>query len=147
MRSYTTAALVFAILFAGAFGAGYSAGAGKGNDALVEYRTRVDTLVSLAMRLDTVYVERLNRYDSLVSLYDTIRVTDTIVVDSVVFVPRAAADEALQACNAVIVTCDEQKANLTARLAIAESIIQKKPNKHAAYLWATAGLLAGLLVR
>lgn len=113
---------------------------------LSSYRQRVDTLVKESVRLDTVYRTRTMRLKTTLAWYDTVRMTDTLVRNDTVFIPRAAADSAVSTCRAVVQTCDEQKANLTARLAIAESTIAHKPVTP--LVWAGGiGLIIGLILR
>jgi len=112
----------------------------------VAYQVRVDTLVKQAIQLDTVWRTRKVRYETKMARYDTVRVTDTILRNDTIFIPREVADSAISACRAVVLTCESQKANLTARLAIAESTLAKKDVTP--LLWAGGiGMILGLILR
>jgi hypothetical protein len=137
MRAAVAAAVFAAI-------AGYAAG--RQNAPPANYQARVDTLIREYATLDTVWRTRKIRYDSVQSVYDTVRVRDTIVRNDTVFVPRAVADEAVRACQAVVETCEAQKANLTARLALAESALAA-PRKSRLPIVAGAAFVLGLVVR
>lgn len=110
------------------------------------YQVRVDTLVKEAVRLDTLWRERKVRYTAKMATYDTVRMTDTVVRNDTVFIPREVADSAISSCRAVVTTCELQKANLTARLALAESTIAHRDMKPV--LWAAGvGMILGLILR
>lgn len=110
------------------------------------YQMRVDTLVKESVRLDTMWRERKVRYTAKMATYDTVRMTDTIVRNDTVFIPRDVADSAISSCRAVVTTCELQKANLTARLALAESTIAHKDIKPV--FWAAGiGMILGLILR
>lgn len=110
------------------------------------YQVRVDTLVKEAVRLDTLWRERKVRYTAKMATYDTVRMTDTVVRNDTVFIPREVADSAISSCRAVVTTCELQKANLTARLALAESTIAHRDVKPV--LWAAGvGMILGLILR
>lgn len=114
--------------------------------APLAYQVRVDTLVKEAARLDTVWRTRKVRYETKMARYDTVRVTDTLMRNDTIFIPREVADSAVSACRAVVLTCELQKANLTARLAIAESTIAH-PDLKPAIMAGTIGLILGLILR
>lgn len=90
-----------------------SAGAAKAAGALAQAARA--PLVIEKLRLDTVYVRDTVRMRVAVTRYDTARIRDTVVRDSIVYVNRAAADDAVRACSAVVLTCER-------RLAVADSI-------------------------
>lgn len=113
----------------------------------VSYAERVDTLVRESVRLDTVWRTRKVRYDSLIQAYDTVRLRDTVMVESTVYVPREVADEAVAACKAVVETCEAQKANLTARLTVAESLLTTIPKPPNRTLWALVGFVVGVVAK
>lgn len=112
----------------------------------IAYQLRVDTLVKEAARLDTVWKVKTLRYTSAMTRYDSVRVTDTIVRNDTVFIPRAAADSTVLACRSVISTCEAQKANLSARLAVAESAMAHRDIKPL-LMAGGIGLILGLLFR
>lgn len=110
------------------------------------YQMRVDTLVKEAVRLDTLWRERKVRYTAKMATYDTVRMTDTVVRNDTVFIPRDVADSAISSCRAVVAICEMQKANLTARLALAESTIAHRDVKP--LLWSAGiGMILGLILR
>ena len=61
-------------------------------------------------KADTIYRDSLKVLTRWKTRWDSIRVTDTIVITRdtgrVVYVPRAAADSALNVCYAVVRSCD-----------------------------------------
>lgn len=135
---------VLAALFIAAAGGYY---AGRKNVKPREYALRVDTLVRESVRLDTLWRNRKARYDSVIARYDTVRMHDTVVVDSIVYVPRDVADGIVFSCRSVLNTCEAQKANLTARLAVAESTIAAPRPAPPKLPWVAAGVLIGLIVK
>lgn len=135
---------ILAALFLGIAG-GYFAGTRRA--PIREYYTRVDTLVRDAVRLDTLWKTRKVRYDSVLSRYDTVRMHDTVVVDSVVYVPREVADSIVVACRLVVMTCEAQKANLTARLSVAESLLAAPHKRTKPLLWALGGIVIGAAIK
>lgn len=90
-----------------AFAVGYAAGqsgvdktTGNAVDTLVVYRTHLDT----AYRSDTIRLWRAKM------VYDTARVTDTVMRNDTVFVPRLIADSAVVACVMSLATCERRVA-------------------------------------
>jgi hypothetical protein len=142
MRSAAIAVLVVCGIGLGAF-------MGHRRTPPTTYQVRVDTLVRESARLDTVYRTRKVRYDSIMAKYDTVRMTDTVMVNDTVYIPRAVADSAITACRLVVTTCEAQKANLTARLAIAESSLTAKSKRSplTAIKWAVIGAIIGLAIQ
>ena len=140
-------ALIAIISFLTGFGAalGYF---GKSGNVAEDYAVRVDTLVQERIRLDTVYRRDTVRLWRAVMRYDTSRVTDTVVRGDTVFVARAVADEAVQACLATVSTCEAEKANLRETLRIADSTILNMPptqdTKKVALIAFVVGVLASL---
>lgn len=135
----------FVLVLAVISGVGIGYTMARPSTRMTTYTQRVDTLVREAVRLDTVWRTRKVRYDSLVQQYDTVRLRDTVMVESTVYVPRDIADEAIAACRSVVETCEAQKANLTARLAVAESLLTV-PAKPSVW-WVLGGFIAGALIK
>lgn len=139
MRSW----LLLGVLVLGVLGGAF---VGSRMGQKTSYQLRVDTLVKESVRLDTLWRERKVRYTAKMAAYDTVRMTDTVVRNDTVFIPREVADSAISSCRAVVMTCELQKANLTARLALAESTIAHRDMKPV--LWAAGiGMILGLILR
>jgi hypothetical protein len=86
------------------------------------WRTSYDSLTKLSARVDTQYVRDTIRLRGVALVrYDTARVRDTLWRDSVVYVPRAVADEAVAACLAVVETCEERVSLRDQRIAALEA--------------------------
>src|SRR5688500_822414 len=72
-------------------------------------RARSDSLLAArtaeAGRRDTVFRRDTLRLVRWRTAYDTARVTDTVVVDSVVYVPRDVADSTIAACTLAVNSC------------------------------------------
>lgn len=135
--------LLLGVLVLGVLGGTF---AGNRMGQKTSYQLRVDTLVKESVRLDTMWRERKVRYTAKMATYDTVRMTDTVVRNDTVFIPREVADSAISSCRAVVTTCELQKANLTARLALAESTLAHKDLKPV--LWSAGiGLIIGFILR
>ena len=80
----------------------------------------VDSLLTVKAKRDTLYTRDTLRLRPKITKYDTTRVTDTLVRDSIVYIPRAVADDAIQACLAVVRTCEERIADRDALAATRE---------------------------
>jgi hypothetical protein len=86
------------------------------------WRTSYDSLTKLSARVDTQYVrDTIRLRGQALVRYDTARVRDTLWRDSVVYVPRAVADEAVAACLAVVETCEERVSLRDQRIAALEA--------------------------
>lgn len=75
-----------------------------------------DTLVLVQHRLDTIYRTRRERYDSVLTAYVTLRVTDTIMRADTVYIRRDMADSIVKQCGLVIVSCETRVANARAQI-------------------------------
>lgn len=75
----------------------------------------LDTLLVERTRLDTVYASDTIRLWRAKMVYDTARITDTVMRNDTVFIPRMVADSAVAACYATVATCE-------ARVGISDSI-------------------------
>jgi len=75
----------------------------------------LDTLLEQNARLDTVYATDTIRLWRAKMVYDTARITDTLMRNDTVFIPRMVADSAVAACYATVATCE-------ARVGISDSI-------------------------
>jgi hypothetical protein len=139
--------LLAILLAASLFVSGYTMGKKQLQPA--DYRLRVDTLVRESVRLDTLWREVRAKYDSAIIQYDTVRMLNTVVKNDTVYIPRPVADSIVFACRAVVNTCESQKANLTARLAVAEHTISERNTKRniAVSIGVGAGVLIGLLLK
>lgn len=108
-----------------------------------------DTLTIQYTKLDTLFMTRTVRKDSILTRWDTVRLRDTVTRNDTVFVPREVADSAISSCTAVLNTCEEQKANLTARLAVADSLLamtESKPKAKGLLTAFLAGAVAALFM-
>lgn len=80
----------------------------------------VETLTVRLATVDTVYRERVRTLTRTLTAYDTARVTDTVAVKqfdtTVVYVQRATADSAVNACRRLVFACD-------ARVAASDSLV------------------------
>lgn len=119
------------------------------NQRIANYQHTTDTLRVAYAKLDTVYLRRVMYRDSIMTEWDTVRLRDTLVRNDTVYVPRDRADSAIAACSAVTETCEQQKANLTARLAIADSMLAIPPKPVGQYtlIAFTLGVLTTFLKR
>lgn len=116
--------------------------------AIASLTYTTDTLRIEYAKLDTVFVRRTVRKDSILTKWDTVRMRDTLTRHDTVFVPREQADSAISSCTAVLETCEEQKANLTARLAVSDSLLAMRPEKPKGLLLSFfAGMVAAFLAR
>lgn len=68
-------------------------------------RDRVQRAVQVAARADTIWRTDTFRLTRYLTRYDTARVRDTVVRDSVVYVRAGAADSVVRACRAVVSSC------------------------------------------
>jgi hypothetical protein len=106
---------------------------------LARLTTVADTLAVAQARVDTVYVDRVRTLTRTLTRWDTVRVTDTVVVNGVVYVPRIVADSAIDACRQVVVSCDARVAIRDARLAVVDSLRVLERQRP----WTAAGLTYG----
>jgi hypothetical protein len=65
----------------------------------------IASLTAEASRRDTVFRRDTVRLTRWRTAYDTARVTDTVVVDSVVYIPREIADSTIRACTLAVGSC------------------------------------------
>lgn len=112
----------------------------------------VDTLLVQELVLDTVYRTDTVRLWRAKTVYDTARVTDTVVRGDTVFVPRDVADEAINSCTNALFTCEQRALNYQAqadfwRDSAANIPIRPDPVKLGGIVAAGTFLLTLLLVR
>jgi hypothetical protein len=74
------------------------------------HAARIDTLMQVQVRVDTQYRADTIRLWRAKTVYDTARVTDTLMRGDTIYVPRDIADEAVQACVSSVRTCEEGRA-------------------------------------
>lgn len=134
MTGKTFLLLLVGALLLGGFGGCYLAGQQARERAAADQATiasleqSIATLNAQQARIDTVYavqrdtlVRRLTRWDTVRSVE---RFTDTLVsVDTLRLVVQVA-DSAIQACTALVGTCEDQKALLRQRIALDSSALR-----------------------
>lgn len=113
------------IVAAAALLAGYLWGSGraraKARAELQAVRHVVDSLEAVKVRVSVVY-----RTDTLQLVrwrthWDSVRVRDTVWVDSVVYVPRDVADSTIAACTLALRDCDHIRAVNDSLVAVLEA--------------------------
>lgn len=72
--------------------------------AVGQLRVTADSLARIAGKVDTLWRERIK------PRWDSVRITDTVVVNNIVYVPRPAADSAIKGCSLALDAC--QRAGL-----------------------------------
>jgi hypothetical protein len=124
-------------------------------DGMADVASRqVADRVRIVRQVDSVYVRDTVRLARWRDRWDSVRVTDTVVVADIVYVPRDAADSTISACYAVIRSCE---ARVAARDSLAASLQGALQAERAARpsalrvgvdraLWAAAGLAAGMVL-
>lgn len=123
-------------------------------DGLVDVSAaRVREVERIVYRTDTLYKTDTLRLARWRTLWDSVRVTDTLVRDSVVYVPRDAADSVVSACYAVVRSCEARVAardSLISSLRVSLKQAQAKDSKLKLWadraLWFGAGLGVGAVV-
>lgn len=85
--------------------------------------TRIDTLRVVEHKLDTIYRTRRVRMDSIITMYEAVRVTDTVMRADTVYVRRSFTDSIAMACRAVTQTCDTRIANLKTQLSAMDTVV------------------------
>lgn len=118
---------------------------------------RVDTAARAVAKAETVYVRGRDRWRKAETLWDTVRLRDTVPVivpgtpDTVeVYVPRAAADSVVNSCRSLVFACDARNAakdSLTAALRQQIKAIESaRPSRFSVWmnraLWFGAGRLS-----
>jgi hypothetical protein len=73
---------------------------GPGGDAKVP-----EAVIREVVRTESVFVTDTLRLTRTLARWDTIRATDTIVVDSIVYVPRTIVDSIVAACRPIPGSC------------------------------------------
>lgn len=110
--------VLLAVAGMGLYCAGDSNGAARERGKVIQ--ARVDTAFIEVRRTDTVYRQTVKTLSKVLTVYDSVRVRDTIVVTrdsiSVVYVERSAADSAINVCRRLILTCE-------ARVAATDSLV------------------------
>jgi hypothetical protein len=116
-------------------------GRAEGRGEVVQ--ARVDTLTQVVRVTDTVYRRDTLRLRVAVTQWDSIRVTDTLVREQVVYVPRAAADTVLAACRLVLRSCEARVAARDSLIhALNEQVRAVQATQPPAWrVWAERGLL------
>lgn len=111
MTTRTSLLALGLVALAAYFAGGASA---RRSAALAAAQARVDTVERIVARTDTVYRAQVRTLTRELVRYDSARVTDTLVVTrhdtAVVYVERAAADNAVRECRALILTCSARVA-------------------------------------
>lgn len=143
-RAYAVAiaALLWGILTWQAISAAEERGVRKAR--LERLAAQIETLEVRVQKLDTVYLTDTIRLARWRTVWDSVRVTDTVVRDSVVYVARGAADSTISACYAVVRSCE---ARLAARDSLASSLraglTQARANDSKVGVWADRALWLG----
>jgi len=79
-----------------------------------ELALRVEPQVRYITMLDTVYRRDTIRLWRTIAQYDSVRMTDTIAVTraetTVVYIPRAVADDAIVRCTSAVLLCEKRVA-------------------------------------
>lgn len=63
-------------------------------------------IVREVVRAESVFVHDTVRLTRLLTRWDTVRVTDTIVVNGIVYVPRIVVDSIVEACRPLPTSCE-----------------------------------------
>jgi hypothetical protein len=121
---------------------------------LAQLAARVETLEVIAARVDTIYRDSVRTATKWRDRWDTVRVRDTITVDSVVYVPLAPAESTITACFAALRSCDRALAAKDTLITALRWQLDQQPKPPSALrvwaergLWLSAGLGLGRLVR
>jgi uncharacterized membrane-anchored protein YhcB (DUF1043 family) len=106
-----------------------------------------DTLRIVERQLDTLYQTRRVRYDSVLTRYVTLRVTDTLMRADTIYVRRELADSLVASCQSLIITCEQRVANARAQTRLADAAWQRA-ERRARWLpyAATAGVILGVVI-
>lgn len=115
-------------------------------DTRTDARAR-DTLRVVERQLDTLYRTQRVRYDSVITRYVTLRVTDTLMRADTIYVRRELVDSVVAACHSVVVTCEQRVTTLRAQVQLADSAWHRA-ERRARWLpyAATAGLIFGVVI-
>jgi hypothetical protein len=115
--------------------------------------SRSAALTRVVRVTDTIYRNDTIRFARWRDRWDSVRVTDTLVRDSVVYVPRYVADSVFSSCKAVIGSCDlrvSARDSLVSSLRLELREATKKPHPVRVWadraLWLGAGIGVGALV-
>lgn len=138
--------IVYAL--ADAYGRGHADGLADGAARSVAAHVRV------IRQVDSVYVRDTIRLARWRDRWDSVRVTDTVVRDSVVYVNRDIADSTISACRAVVVSCEARVAARDSALAALRAALKAEQAARPSQLrvaidralWGAAGLGVGVLV-
>lgn len=76
----------------------------------------IDTLRIVQQKLDTLYKTQRVTATQWKTEYDTARVTDTLMRADTVYVRRDIADSVVDACFALVSTCERRVSNLQAQV-------------------------------
>jgi len=115
--------------------------------------SRVRAYTHIVRKVDTMYVRDTVRFARWRDRWDSVRVTDTVTVRDVVYVPRDVADSTISACRLVIASCESRvAARDTLILALRGALKAEQSSKPSALrvaldraVWASAGLGVGFL--
>ena len=92
-----------------------------------------DSLKHVQAKVEIRYVTDTVRLWRTLARYDTARVTDTLTRNDTVFVPRAVADEAVAACTATVLTCEQRVGIRDQRIAALERQIDVMPKPRSTF--------------
>lgn len=81
-----------------------------------------DSLAKVQAKVDTIYARQTRTLEKVLTVYDTVRVTETIVRNDTVFIPRIVADRAIEACRQTVLSCDESRRIMGERIKTLEAI-------------------------
>jgi hypothetical protein len=114
---------------------------------------RVDTLWREVARTDTVWRDSVRVAVRWRDRWDSVRVTDTVTIDSIVYVPLAPADSTIRACFAAVRSCDPALAAKDTLITALRWQLDQQPKPPSALrvwaeraLWLGAGVGVGALV-
>lgn len=117
-------------------------------------RRYVAARVTVVKMTDTVYSTDTIRFSRWRTRWDTARITDTVMRDSVVYVNRDIADSTISACRAVVASCERRVAARDSLItALNASLKAERASRPSALrlaldraFWAAAGLGVGVVV-
>lgn len=99
----------------------------------------------LVVMRDTLYVRDTIRLTRWRERWDSVRVTDTLVLHDIVYVPRDAADSVISACYAVVRSCEARVAARDSLIVTLQEVIKAERDKRPSALrvWAERALWLG----
>jgi hypothetical protein len=131
-----------------AYSRGHADGLSDASTVALRPRVMVVKMTDTAYRTDTI---RLNRWRDR---WDSVRVTDTLVRDSIVYVPRDVADSTISACRSVVLSCERRVAARDTLIEALHASLRAeraaKPSRVRVALdrafWAAAGVGVGVIL-